>query len=242
MQDLEAAAIAVLSSFYTHTHNAQRCMKCDACRQADCGKCIACRDMVKFGGCGRRKQRCFGKTTCVGTRTSAIVKPKSVPLTSRHAIYKREHKSLSFPQRLQHNPQVPLAMPRRTAGGYKPPDGLWYCRFCVRNAFKCRDSLRKHCRLHHTDVWTYTERFWECTDGDDADGNADTHLAARADIDAHTACASAIYSALNAELESFHARDTTAKWRSVTTWRDTQPEDESQADTPKLKWRQVTTV
>ena len=159
MQDLEAAAIAVLSSFYyTHTHNAQRCMKCDACRQADCGKCIACRDMVKFGGCGRRKQRCFGKTTCVGTRTSAIVKPKSVPLTSRHAIYKREHKSLSFPQRLQHNPQVPLAMPRRTAGGYKPPDGLWYCRFCVRNAFKCRDSLRKHCRLHHTDVWTYTKR------------------------------------------------------------------------------------
>ncbi len=161
MQDLEAAAIAVLSSFY-YTHNAQRCMNCDACRQADCGKCIACRDKVKFGGCGKRKQRCFAKAICVGTqslRTKAMVKPKSVPLTSRHAIYKREHKSLSFPQHLRY-PQ-----PRR-AEKYQPPDGLWYCRFCVRNAFKCRDSLRKHCRLHHTDVWRSTERFWEYTEGD----------------------------------------------------------------------------
>ena len=173
-----------------------------------------------------------------------MVKPKSVPLTSRHAIYKREDKSLSFPQRLQHNPQVPLAMPRRTAGGYQPPDGSWYCRFCVRNAFKCRDSLRKHCRLHHTDVWRSTERFWEYTEDYDADSNADTFDADT--FDAHTA--SALYSALNAELEGHATHDAThdkrvpAKWKSVTTWREAQPEDESQADAPKLKWRQVTTV
>ena len=28
------------------------------CQQPDCGKCAACRDMVKFGGSGRSKQAC----------------------------------------------------------------------------------------------------------------------------------------------------------------------------------------
>ena len=29
-----------------------------ACQSPDCGKCVACRDMVKFGGTGRAKQAC----------------------------------------------------------------------------------------------------------------------------------------------------------------------------------------
>ena len=29
-----------------------------ACQSPDCGKCAACRDMVKFGGTGRAKQAC----------------------------------------------------------------------------------------------------------------------------------------------------------------------------------------
>nr|XP_018914262.1 PREDICTED: jmjC domain-containing histone demethylation protein 1 isoform X1 [Bemisia tabaci] len=35
-----------------------RCKKCQACKQADCGECIFCQDMVKFGGPGRAKQTC----------------------------------------------------------------------------------------------------------------------------------------------------------------------------------------
>ncbi len=31
-----------------------KCGVCEACQQTDCGKCSACRDMVKFGGTGRR--------------------------------------------------------------------------------------------------------------------------------------------------------------------------------------------
>ncbi|XP_050442390.1 jmjC domain-containing histone demethylation protein 1 isoform X3 [Adelges cooleyi] len=35
-----------------------RCKKCEACKQADCGECSFCKDMVKFGGPGRAKQTC----------------------------------------------------------------------------------------------------------------------------------------------------------------------------------------
>lgn len=35
-----------------------RCKNCQACRQADCGECAFCHDMVKFGGPGRAKQTC----------------------------------------------------------------------------------------------------------------------------------------------------------------------------------------
>lgn len=224
MQYLEAVAITVLSSFYnTHMRNPKR-MKCDSCRKADCEKCIACQDMVMFGGCGKRKQ-CFGKGTCVGTsslrtNTPHIVKPTLVPLTSRQAIHKREDKSLF---------KV-----------HQPPDGLWYCRFCVRNAFKSRDSLRKHCRLHHTDVWRSTERFWQDTEDDaTADSIADTRVAECAEVDAHEACAAAVHTTTKAA----HNERVTANWRSVTTWHDAQSRNESEADAPnKLKWKQVTAM
>ncbi|KAL2747796.1 DNA (cytosine-5)-methyltransferase PliMCI isoform X1 [Vespula maculifrons] len=35
-----------------------RCGVCEACQQSDCGTCIACKDMTKFGGTGRSKQAC----------------------------------------------------------------------------------------------------------------------------------------------------------------------------------------
>ena len=119
MQDLEAAAITVLSSFH-YKHNAQ-----------------TSRDATH------------------------IVKPQSVQLTTRHMIYKREDKSLTFPQCL-HLSSAANKGPYHP--GYRPPGGLWYCRFCVRKAFRCRDSLRKHCRLQHTDVWSISERFWQYTE------------------------------------------------------------------------------
>ncbi|XP_014253428.1 DNA (cytosine-5)-methyltransferase 1-like [Cimex lectularius] len=36
-----------------------RCGICEACQMADCGTCVHCRDMVKFGGSGRSKQACI---------------------------------------------------------------------------------------------------------------------------------------------------------------------------------------
>lgn len=36
-----------------------RCKKCEACTRHDCGECVYCQDMVKFGGSGRAKQTCL---------------------------------------------------------------------------------------------------------------------------------------------------------------------------------------
>uniref|UniRef100_A0A672RPM9 DNA (cytosine-5)-methyltransferase n=1 Tax=Sinocyclocheilus grahami TaxID=75366 RepID=A0A672RPM9_SINGR len=35
-----------------------RCGVCEVCQAPDCGKCPACKDMIKFGGSGRSKQAC----------------------------------------------------------------------------------------------------------------------------------------------------------------------------------------
>ena len=56
--------------FYTHTHLNEvvgrkvNCGNCDGCLAQDCGKCINCRDKVKFGGPGRKKQKCL-KRKCI---------------------------------------------------------------------------------------------------------------------------------------------------------------------------------
>ncbi len=35
-----------------------RCGRCDGCQKEDCGKCVFCKDKPKFGGPGKKKQRC----------------------------------------------------------------------------------------------------------------------------------------------------------------------------------------
>ena len=42
-----------------------RCKKCDGCKRQDCGLCIYCVDMKKFGGPGKKKQACLGRK-CTG--------------------------------------------------------------------------------------------------------------------------------------------------------------------------------
>ncbi len=34
-------------------------MTCSACTREDCGSCVNCKDKTKFGGKGRKKQRCI---------------------------------------------------------------------------------------------------------------------------------------------------------------------------------------
>lgn len=41
------------------TNKRKRCGTCDGCKTQDCGKCSYCRDMVKFGGPGKKKQACI---------------------------------------------------------------------------------------------------------------------------------------------------------------------------------------
>ena len=36
-----------------------RCGECEACTKDDCGGCIECKDMIKFGGTGKRKRPCL---------------------------------------------------------------------------------------------------------------------------------------------------------------------------------------
>jgi hypothetical protein len=41
-----------------------KCGKCATCSQADCGRCINCRDKPKFNGPGVRKKSCVLKEHC----------------------------------------------------------------------------------------------------------------------------------------------------------------------------------
>jgi DNA (cytosine-5)-methyltransferase 1 len=43
----------------TEGQRKKRCGVCETCQQPDCGKCVTCKDMVKFGGTGRQKQACI---------------------------------------------------------------------------------------------------------------------------------------------------------------------------------------
>lgn len=44
-----------------YRHRRVRCRKCAPCQSDDCGLCINCRDMVKFGGPGTKKQSCLAR-------------------------------------------------------------------------------------------------------------------------------------------------------------------------------------
>ena len=42
----------------------RRCNVCESCQTPDCGECIHCKNMIKFGGNGKSKQACV-KRACV---------------------------------------------------------------------------------------------------------------------------------------------------------------------------------
>ena len=37
----------------------KRCGQCAGCTTSDCGKCVYCMDMVKYGGLGKKKKACL---------------------------------------------------------------------------------------------------------------------------------------------------------------------------------------
>lgn len=56
----------------TITTRRKSCMSCSACTRNDCGLCINCKDKVKFGGQGRRKQRCIHRV-CIHKEESKML-------------------------------------------------------------------------------------------------------------------------------------------------------------------------
>ena len=47
----------------------RRCMECAGCKREDCGSCINCNDMKKFGGQGKKKQKCMHRICTQMTTT-----------------------------------------------------------------------------------------------------------------------------------------------------------------------------
>ena len=55
----EKEAITILTCFKTKRHKRfHSCGECEGCRTEECGKCINCTDMCKYGGLGKRRKKC----------------------------------------------------------------------------------------------------------------------------------------------------------------------------------------
>ena len=48
------------------TSRKRGCKECIGCKREDCGSCRNCKDMTKFGGKGKKKQKCIHRV-CTGT-------------------------------------------------------------------------------------------------------------------------------------------------------------------------------
>lgn len=46
-------------------------MQCTGCLSVDCGLCVCCKDMKKFGGTGKKKNGCL-KRKCVGITNTSV--------------------------------------------------------------------------------------------------------------------------------------------------------------------------
>ena len=53
----------------------KRCGNCKACRRRNCRECIACKDMVKYGGEGQLKQACI-RRRCANANENSEKKTK----------------------------------------------------------------------------------------------------------------------------------------------------------------------
>lgn len=62
IQPLIAGNRRAHASIGRRRRRAQRCGICQGCLREDCGQCRNCKDKVKFGGPGTKKQRCMLRT------------------------------------------------------------------------------------------------------------------------------------------------------------------------------------
>lgn len=52
------STLIAISRFPRKLKRGKGCGECEPCNREDCGKCVHCLDKVKFGGPGKRKQKC----------------------------------------------------------------------------------------------------------------------------------------------------------------------------------------
>ena len=59
----EKEAIMILTCFLKTKRHKKiiPCGYCEGCLTKECGKCINCTDMCKFGGLGKRRKRCVSR-------------------------------------------------------------------------------------------------------------------------------------------------------------------------------------
>ena len=62
-----------------------RCGTCEQCNRPDCGECPNCKDKLKFGGTGRKRQACVSKRCAF--KTVKNVKEDNQP--NIDSIYKK---------------------------------------------------------------------------------------------------------------------------------------------------------
>ena len=53
--------IKMTFTFYRLAGRSKGCGHCEGCTADDCGSCKNCADMKKFGGKGRKKQKCLAR-------------------------------------------------------------------------------------------------------------------------------------------------------------------------------------
>ena len=79
-------------SIHTHTCTGtvttrkRRCGKCPGCIATDCGVCIYCKDMRKFGGSGRKKKGCEQRR-CVFLSTKEVLLDTCICHTCTCTLY-----------------------------------------------------------------------------------------------------------------------------------------------------------
>ena len=101
--------------------SAGSCGECAAClKTTDCGKCSNCKDMIKFGGEGRKKQKCMERR-CIAPYVKALLTNKKLAPETEATIGK-----LSLRKRPR-----PLKSPCGECTGCLNSENCGICQYCL---------------------------------------------------------------------------------------------------------------
>lgn len=97
------------------------CGECAACiRPNDCGRCANCKDMIKFGGEGRKKQKCMERR-CIAPFVKALLANKKLTSEAETSLRK-----LSLRKRPK-----PLKAPCGECSGCLNTENCETCQYCL---------------------------------------------------------------------------------------------------------------
>lgn len=97
------------------------CGECAAClKVTDCGRCANCKDMIKFGGEGRKKQKCMERR-CIAPYVKALLTNKKLTPETEATI-----RRLSLRKRPK-----PLKAPCGECSGCLNTDNCETCQYCL---------------------------------------------------------------------------------------------------------------